>query len=391
MKVNDIIIIGAGASGLAAAITAARTNPQACILILEKKDKPARKLLATGNGRCNITNLACPGYRNTLRFFESVGILAREENEGRFYPYTGKASDVVHALLRTAKALGIEILCGAEVTEVAKSGSGFSVKLAGGEVHTSQRLLIAAGGKASPQYGTSGDAGRLARSLGHSVTKLAPALTSIDIKGADGTLKGIRVKARVSLYLGDREKSEERLLASELGELQFTETGISGVCVFNLSRLLEIDDNRAFENYEAEIDFAPDMDINTVKELLSERESIEGMTQDEILSGIVDERIAKIIASRAEHEKYAMDTAADFAAGLKAFRLKVASAGGWKAAQCTRGGVPLSEVEPETMESKLCPGLFLSGEVLDYDGPCGGFNLQHAWETGMKAGVKMAK
>ncbi len=391
MKVNDIIIIGAGASGLAAAITAARTNPQACILILEKKDKPARKLLATGNGRCNITNLACPGYRNTLRFFESVGILAREENEGRFYPYTGKASDVVHALLRTAKALGIEILCGAEVTEVSKADNGFSVKLAGGEVHTSRKLLIAAGGKASPQYGTSGDAGRLARSLGHSVTKLAPALTSIDIKGADGTLKGIRVKARVSLYLGDREKSEERLLASELGELQFTETGISGVCVFNLSRLLEIDDNRAFENYEAEIDFAPDMDINTVKELLSERETIEGMTQDEILSGIVDERIAKIIAARAEHEKYAMDTAADFAAGLKAFRLKVASAGGWKAAQCTRGGVPLSEVEPETMESKLCPGLFLSGEVLDYDGPCGGFNLQHAWETGMKAGVKMAK
>lgn len=391
MKVNDIIIIGAGASGLAAAITAARTNPKACILILEKKDRPGTKLAATGNGRCNITNLACPGYRNTLRFFESVGILAREENEGRFYPYTGKASDVVHALLRTAKALGIEILCGAEVAEATKSGEGFDVTLTDGRSFKGHKVLIAAGGKASPQYGTSGDAAKLAKALGHSVTKLAPALSSIDIKDADGSLKGIRVKARVSLYLNDREKGEERLLASELGELQFTEKGISGVCVFNLSRLLEIDDKKNFGDYEAEIDFAPDMDMNTVKEVLSERKDIEGMTRDEILSGIVDNRIAEIIAYRVSQEKYATDTAEDFAAELKAFRLKVASAGGWKAAQCTRGGVPLSEVDSETMQSRPCAGLFLSGEVLDYDGPCGGFNLQHAWETGMKAGASMAK
>ncbi|MBO4724871.1 MAG: aminoacetone oxidase family FAD-binding enzyme [Firmicutes bacterium] len=391
MKVNDIIIIGAGASGLAAAITAARINPQACILILEKKDKPGAKLAATGNGRCNITNLACPGYRNTLRFFESVGILAREENEGRFYPYTGKASDVVHALVRTAKALGIEIACGAEVASVEKAGQIFDVALTDGRQLEARKLLIAAGGKAAPQYGTSGDGAKLAKALGHSVTKLAPALSSIDIKGADGSLKGIRVKAKVSLYLNDKDRAEERLLASELGELQFTEKGISGVCVFNLSRLLEIDDKKSFEDYEAEIDFAPDMDLNTVEELLSERESIEGMTKEEILSGIVDDRIAEIIASRVSREKYATKPAADFAAELKAFRLKVSSAGGWKAAQCTRGGVPLSEVDSETMESRICQGLFLTGEVLDYDGPCGGFNLQHAWETGMKAGENMAK
>ena len=391
MKVNDIIIIGAGASGLAAAITAARTNPQACILILEKKDAPGCKLAATGNGRCNITNTACDGYRKTLSFFESVGILTREENEGRHYPYTGKAKDVVRALTRTAAALGIEVLCGAEVAEVVKSGVDFDVALADGRHFEGRKVLIAAGGKAGPQYGTSGDAGRLAKSLGHSLTRLAPALTSIDTIGADGSLKGIRARGKVSLYLKGKNGEEDRLLGSETGEIQFTERGISGVCVFNLSRLIEIGDGKEFGDYAAEIDFVPEMDAGTAEALLKERLEIEGMTEAEILSGIVDDRIAEIIASRVSNEKYAMEAAADYAAKLKAFRLDVSSAGGWKAAQCTRGGVPLSEVDGETMESRLCPGLFLAGEVLDYDGPCGGYNLQHAWETGMKAGVSMAK
>ncbi len=381
-KAIDIIIIGAGASGMAAAITAARTNPQACILILEKKEAPGKKLLATGNGRCNITNSACKGYRETLRFFESTGLLIREEEAGRMYPYTGKAGDVVRALVRTAKALGVTILCGAAAESVSGTASGYSVSLTDGREFTCKRLLIAAGGKAGPQYGTSGDAGRLARSLGHSLTALAPALTSIETEQSGDSMKGLRAKARVSLYLTKGEN--EVLLGSEEGEVQFTEKGISGICVFNLSSLISLADGKEFGDYEVSLDFATDMDRKTLERCISERYEIEGMTAGEILSGIVDDRVAERILRRAD-----ANSAEQLSRQLKDHRLKVCGAGGWKNAQVTRGGVPGAEVDPETMESKVSPGLYLSGEVLDYDGPCGGFNLQHAWETGMAAGRAM--
>jgi predicted Rossmann fold flavoprotein len=381
-KAIDIIIIGAGASGMAAAITAARTNPQACILILEKKEAPGKKLLATGNGRCNITNSACKGYRETLRFFESTGLLIREEEAGRMYPYTGKAGDVVRALVRTAKALGVTILCGAAAESVSGTASGYSVSLTDGREFTCKRLLIAAGGKAGPQYGTSGDAGRLARSLGHSLTALAPALTSIETEQSGDSMKGLRAKARVSLYLTKGEN--EVLLGSEEGEVQFTEKGISGICVFNLSSLISLADGKEFGDYEVSLDFATDMDRKTLERCINERYEIEGMTAGEILSGIVDDRVAERILRRAD-----ANSAEQLSQCLKDHRLKVCGAGGWKNAQVTRGGVPGAEVDPETMESKVSPGLYLSGEVLDYDGPCGGFNLQHAWETGMAAGRAM--
>ena len=381
-KAIDIIIIGAGASGMAAAITAARTNPQACILILEKKEEPGKKLLATGNGRCNITNSACKGYRETLRFFESTGLLIREEEAGRMYPYTGKAGDVVRALVRTAKALGITILCGAAAESVSGTASGYSVSLTDGREFTCKRLLIAAGGKAGPQYGTSGDAGRLARSLGHSLTALAPALTSIETEQSGDSMKGLRAKARVSLYLTKGEN--EVLLGSEEGEVQFTEKGISGICVFNLSSLISLADGKEFGDYEVSLDFATGMDRKTLERCIDERYEIEGMTAGEILSGIVDDRVAERILRRAD-----ANSAEQLSQCLKDYRLKVCGAGGWKNAQVTRGGVPGAEVDSETMESKVSPGLYLSGEVLDYDGPCGGFNLQHAWETGMAAGRAM--
>lgn len=379
---NDIIIIGAGASGLAAAITAARTNPQTCILILEKKDAPGKKILATGNGRCNITNASCRGYRETLRFFESVGLLIREEEAGRMYPYTGRAGDVVRALVRTAKALGVTILCDAEVAAASHTEGGYSVSLSDGREFSCRKLLIAGGGKAGPQYGTSGDAGRLAKSLGHKLTRLAPALTSIEVAGFEGKLKGLRAKARVSLYFSGG--AEPVLLGSDEGEVQFTERGISGICVFNLSRLISLEDGKNFEDYEVWLDFVPDMDAGTLESCIKDRYKIEGMTESDILSGIVDDRISEQILKLAD-----LNSAYELAWQIKEYKLRISGAGGWKNAQCTRGGVPLGEVDGETMESKLSPGLYFSGEVLDFDGPCGGFNLQHAWETGIAAGKAM--
>ena len=397
-----IVIIGGGASGLAAAVTAAMQSSEAEITVLEKKEKCASKIAATGNGRCNITNDDCSEKEAVFDFFKRLGIFVRCERGGRFYPVSGKASDVRTALIRKAEGLGVRIVTDSPAEEIRRYDEGFQVVCRGGKIYEADRVLIAAGGKAAPVYGTTGDSYVMARKLGHSVTRLAPALTSLEISNWDSALKGIRTPARVSL------SRKGKTIAEETGEIIFTEKGISGVCIFNLSSNVVLDENTSFTDYRLKINFLaggegePEEETEKrVVEMLGylsveKEKKHEKLLLADALCTLTDERLTTMIAKQAgledaEINSFDSDAVSDIIYVLENFTLKICGAGGWDKAQCTRGGVVCDEVDENTCESKLVPGLYIAGEALDYDGPCGGFNLHHAWLTGIKAGRAMAE
>lgn len=374
----DICIIGGGASGMAAAVTAAEADPDLNILIIEKKEEMGRKIIASGNGRCNLSNLACRNYGITEEFFRHLGLLVRSDNDGRVYPYTEESKAVYEALKAKIELLGVNVITDSEVTAVERTEdlSSFHI-ITHKKNYSSKKVLLATGGKSAPSCGTTGDGYRFARKLGHTVTKLVPVLTAVETAEDIKAFAGIRAKAEVSL----RFKGNE--IFCEAGEVQFTKTGISGICVFNLSRYLLIPEGctfkDGFKDYEICIDFVPDMNA---EELLLLREK-DGFKGEAALKFVVRDKIGKDIYEKAGGDVHAM------ASLLKSYTLHPVNVRGWDFAQVTKGGVVCDEINPDTMESLIVPDLFFAGEVMNFDGPCGGFNLQHAWETGIKAGKGM--
>lgn len=363
---------------MAAAISAVEENPRLEILLLEKKNQLGKKILASGNGKCNLSNVGCENYRSTLDFFAGLGIMTRMDSEGRIYPYTEEARAVRDALEQRLRALGVRTETSAEVDAITYDGI-FRIELKN-KIIEAKKVLLACGGKAGADFGSTGDGFRFARGFGHQVNKPVPVLTAVELKEDVSRLAGIRVKGRVSLYFREEE------IFSEQGEIQFTATGISGICVFNLSRFLLIPDGKGledgFDDYRISIDFFPEEE--TLLPLLEQRKAI-GFAEDKLLQFLVKRPIGEMILRRSQ-----ADTSA-CAKMLKDFSLSPKGVKGWKFAQATKGGVALAEVNAKTLESTLIPGLYFAGEVLDYDGPCGGYNLQHAWETGRRAGKEMAR
>lgn len=380
----DICIIGGGASGMAAAVSAGQSDGKLNILILEKKEKLGKKVLASGNGKCNLSNERCNDYRDTLSFFQGLGVVTRVDDAGRIYPYSEDAGDIAEAFERRIDALGIRKITGAQVTDVDYGAAGFTVTalVAGAEKKFScRRLLMAAGGKAAPRLGTTGDCYRLAKKLGHSVTRLAPGLTAVELYEDTKDLAGVRAKGRIVLKCGDQEVFEET------GEIQFTDYGISGICVFDLSRFMELPAGKSlkdgFVDYTIYIDFFPKG--GNLESFLRQRSEMPGMTGAAVLQSMVRKPIARRIY------RLSGGNIEEMAAMLREFTFHPRGLRGWDQAQVTRGGVPLTEISKETMESLITPGLFFAGEILDYDGPCGGYNLQNAWKTGILAGKGMSR
>jgi len=380
----DICIIGGGASGMAAAISAGESDNELNILILEKKEQLGKKVLASGNGKCNLSNERCEDYRGTLSFFQGLGVVTRVDEAGRIYPYTEDAGDIVEALERRLDVLGVSRITEAQVTDVSAADEGFQITamVSGTENKIcSSRLLIAGGGKAGPQFGTTGDCYRLAKKLGHSVTRLAPGLTAVELCEDTGDLAGIRAKARVVLKYRDEEIFEET------GEAQFTRYGVSGICVFDLSRFMDLPEGRTlkdgFVDYTISIDFFPKG--GNIEGFLRQRAEMPGVTGAEVMQSMVRKPIAERIYDMSGGSLEKM------AELLRGFPLHPKGLKGWDFAQVTRGGIPLDEINMETMESLIKPGLFFSGEILDYDGPCGGYNLENAWQTGIRAGKGMSR
>ena len=415
----DAAIIGAGASGLAAAITLKQENPKVSVVLIEKKEAPGKKLSITGNGRCNLSNTACENNAEVLAFFGECGILVREDEEGRLYPYSEDAKEVVSLLTTLAEAAGVEILVNHEIRRVeAEPEGGFLLFVDGMKAMKAKKVLIATGGKSYPQTGTTGDGFVIARSFGHQVKSPAPGLTAIcvaqektdsenDSAAAEMKfLKGVRAKGCVRLFVCEERGAQgkalrEREIFCESGEVQFREDSISGICIMNMSSFIKPQGSPAaaesFGAYTIRIDLAPDFSAEQLEEHIRIMVLRRDLTAGDLLKTIAKEKLAKVILARAGvHEDMPAEKLSEaekkrIAAGVKKFSLHVTGLKGWKEAQVTCGGVALDEVGAETMESALVPGLYFSGEVLDYAGPCGGFNLHHAWLTGVRAGRAMAE
>ncbi|MCI8349531.1 MAG: aminoacetone oxidase family FAD-binding enzyme [Firmicutes bacterium] len=397
----DVAIVGAGPSGLTAAITVKLAKPKAKVIVLEKKNVPAKKLSASGNGRGNLSNKRCEDLEQVLSFFSESGIAVRTDEEGRIYPYSEEAASVSEALVRRAAGLGVELFINSQVKGVeADSKSGFRIFVCDNETLSNykieaEKILIATGGKSFAVYGSSGDGYNFAKKLGHSVTPLVPALTGIEIEEDISKLKGVRVKASVSFF------EKEKLVFREEGEVQFREDSLSGICIMNMSSRMPVGrfgaDKNIFDNCIISIDFVPDYEYRELLEFLTVKGRMAQITAVDFLTTLVKKPLAAELLKRAGIESECSVCGLNeawikrLAKELKDFRLKPCGRKGWKEAQVTKGGVSLSEICSCTMESLIVHGLYFAGEVLDYDGPCGGYNLNNAWVTGIKAGRAMAE
>jgi hypothetical protein len=408
MKKCDIIIIGGGAAGMMAGIGASRKGKS--ILIVEKNLKLGRKVLATGNGRCNVTNRyadksyyhgASPDFvekvlshfdqHKVMKFFENLGVLLKEEDNGRIFPRTNQAETIVDALAEELEAKKVQIILSNPVRHLIKEKNLFQVKLQNNEEFLADKIILTTGGKASEQYGAAGDGYAWAENFGHHITALYPALVPLETNDRwPKAIQGLKVEAKISLTVG------ERVLAEKSGDVLFTHYGLSGLAVLALagkaapfltkhkvSVHLDFFPEETYENLDRKI--AKIFNLNGKK---SVKNSLTGVAPSNFIPIFLsnlhinpDKKAAEI--SKKERLK--------IAAGFKNIVLAVSGTRPFKEAQMTAGGVDTKEINPETMESKIVPGLYLAGEILDVNADSGGYNLQWAWSSGYLAGMSASK
>ena len=394
-------IIGGGASGMAAALSAAEKE-ETQVVLLERQARVGRKLLATGNGRCNLTNLhaAVGGYHGsapefaryaiemfppekTLDWFRSLGLLTLAEDSGRVYPYSDQANSVVDVLRFALEKPNIQVKLGFEVEKVKKTASGFLVQSRGEGVECN-RLIIACGGLAGTKLGGSMSGYKLLRSLGHGCTKLRPTLVQLKSgwRGA-AALKGVRANCRAAVV------HDGKVTAESEGQLQFTEYGLSGPVIFEISR----DVCQGGGDWLCRLDFLPEMEEDTlVSELEKRRNTV--LPVSELLTGILHNRLGRVLTQSAGLTLNAPASSlsdgelVQAARGVKCLEVSLTEPMGMDSAQVTAGGILTSQFDEKTMESRIVPGLYACGEVLDIDGDCGGYNLQWAWSSGRLAGLR---
>jgi predicted Rossmann fold flavoprotein len=383
MNDYDLVILGGGAAGLSAAISYASHGGGQAILI-EGGQLVGQKLAVTGNGRCNLSHTAAVGYLRTRAFFEDLGVLLDVDEAGRVYPMNRQAFVLRDILLQRAQRLGVEIITGTKAAGIHVGEDGwFSVEtLPSRWTIQSKKLILCTGGKAGPQYGATGDGFSFARSLGHTVNPILPALVPMTYDEAErerlSSLRGVRARAAVKLLTEAEGSRSPKIVAEARGEVQFNVDGISGICVFDLSRTLaRLKAQNREISFLIRVDFAPDRTEQEIAHMLDR----EGTAS---LEGILNTKVADVM----RREAGSFD--GGYAAEIKAFDIPVSGTKGWKEAQLTFGGVPLDEIDEETMESGKVAGLYLAGEILDYDGPSGGWNLDWAWNSGIRAGEHAA-
>ena len=393
-----IAVIGGGASGITAAIFAKRENSSCKVTVFEKSDRILKKILATGNGRCNLSNknidsafyyssntdvlnniLSQIPFSEIKQFFESIGIIFCEENY-RLYPYSKRAGAVCDALRFEAERLGIEISCNTPIEKIIPNNNGFFIN-----GNFFDAVIISAGGAAAPMFGTDGNAFKLLKSLGHTVSSPKPALVPVKVSDNTKSLKGIRAQCSVTLKINGDE------IKKEYGELQFTDFGLSGIVVMQLSRMCE-------KGSLLSVDFMPDYKEEDLYTYLQSRKKLFYKRRcDEFLIGILHKPLTIFLLEKcglkASAEVSSMSDASlrKLAHFLKNTEFSVISTMGWNNAQTTSGGALLTEFWPSSLESKIQKNLYCTGEALDSVGDCGGYNLHWAWITGMLAGKAAAK
>jgi len=391
MQQPRVLTVGGGAAGLCAAISAARAG--AAVTVLEAGPRVGRKVLASGNGRCNLTNVSAgpeafnqPDFvapileryscDEVLGFFAEMGLLTRADDEGRVYPMSNAAASVLDVLRLECARLDVDVRCDFEVTQVTPSAAGgFEVSGADGERVRTDAVVVATAD------------GRPLADVGHAMVPTRPVLGPIRTEaGPIRGLSGVRVRCAATLLAG--AAGDGVPLATERGELLFRDYGVSGIMIFDLSRALVPD-------CVISIDLLPDMDARAVGAMLARRcTGLAWRTSETFFSGMLHDRVARAVLRAAGVDASAPVSAlpqARLAAVLKGFRLKVQGMGDASQSQVTRGGADVAEFDSSSLASRRIDGLFAAGEVLDVDGRSGGFNLHWAWASGIVAGESAAR
>ena len=394
----NVCVIGGGAAGMLAALTAAENGHR--VLLLERQSRVGRKLLATGNGRCNLSNYhVSPAHYHggagfcdfalsqfdvgeTLQYFASLGLLTVSEDSGRIYPMSNMAGSVLDVLRYALERPEIDLQTGQTVTAVRKTPEGFSVKTET-DTFSARRLILAAGGAAGSKVGGGMDGYRLAKSLGHHRTALYPSLVQLKTDPTyPRALKGVKAQCGISICRGSQ------VLARNSGEVLFTEYGVSGPAIFDLSRSV----SAGGSDLTCLLNFFPDWEEAEVLHWLSQRQAAMAAHEaSTLLTGSCHTRLGQMICKSAGFTSQraaglTRDDLRRIARQATHFALPITGTCSFDQAQVTAGGLDTSEFDPRTLQSRLVPGLYACGELLDIDGDCGGYNLQWAWSSGRLAG-----
>ena len=398
-----IAVIGGGASGLTAAIAAAKNGAE--VTIYEKLNRVGKKILATGNGRCNYTNMNLSkecyhskdlkltedvmnffNLKKTLDFFEDLGIFPYVDDSGKVFPNSLQASSVLDVLRYELQRLKVKEITDFNVTDLRKTKDKFSV--IGNDTHAADRIILSTGGKASPQLGSDGQGYEIARSFGHEIIEPFPALVQLRLSGKYfKRMAGIKFDGIVKAYAG------EKLIREEEGEILFTDYGISGPPILQVSRRVIEELNKKNKPFLT-VDMLPLYSKLKLYEILEDRfRKIDYKTIEEGMVGFINKKLIPVVLYEAGFDdinklcgrlnKKEIYKIIDI---LKEWKFEVTGHNSWQQAQSTAGGIKLSEVNPKTLESLKVKGLYFAGEILDVDGDCGGFNLQWAWSSGYTAG-----
>ncbi|OPX91500.1 MAG: tricarballylate dehydrogenase [Pelotomaculum sp. PtaB.Bin013] len=404
-----VVVIGGGAAGIMAAIAARHAG--ADVTIMEKNQRVGKKILATGNGRCNLTNVGLEitnyhgnnpefasealsrfNVQKTIDFFEYLGVTHKVEDGGKVFPRSDQASSVLDVMRYELDETGVEVICEAEVKEVKKKAREFVINLADGREFRADRVIVATGGKAAPQLGSNGSGYDLAKKFGHKIVEPFPALVQLKLAAKFlKQVKGIKFEGYAEIIVNKMP------VAGAQGEILFTEYGISGPPILSLSRIVG-----EYAQKKQKVHLGLNLINYFSGQKLEEYLTRRFQTRPEkplafSFVGFINKRLAPVVlreAGIADANKPAGQVAAgelkNIIRILKDWRFEITGTTSWPNAQVTAGGVDVAEVNAQTMESKIVPGLYFAGEVLDIDGDCGGFNLQWAWSSGCLAGKSAA-
>ena len=407
-KTFAVAVIGGGAAGLMAAISAARAG--ADVVVLEQKEKTGKKILSTGNGKCNYTNerqgisyyrgenpafamsiFEQFGFEETVAFFEEIGIIPKVKN-GYYYPASEQAAAVLEVLRLEVNYLRIPEICDCKIKTVKQIKQGFFIETSVGNF-TAKRVIFATGLLAAPKTGSDGSAFCFIEKFGHHFVEIVPALVPLYAKQSFfKQIAGIRIEGEAKLYI------EQKKIASERGELQLTDYGVSGIPIFQLSRFA----TKALKHgkkVQLSIDFLPSKTDDETFALLEKRfhRMEQKKTMAECLVGLFPKKLAEVLLKEANialgdsPKKLEQKKIEALAEVIKYLRVDIIGSKSFEQAQVCAGGVDTREINSKTMESKLVLGLYFAGELVDIDGMCGGYNLQWAWSSGYVAGIHAAR
>lgn len=423
MQYYDLIIIGGGAAGQMAAISAKRHNPTLNVAILDRTFALGRKILVCGAGRCNVTNInldkelekryygANPefiknvleqfNYSNILEFFNDLGVelyVERKTNIGKLFPVTDSAKTITSLLENELKLLNIDVFLNTEVSNVTKNSNNFKIqanslnqegKVTGTNEFESKNLVLSAGGKTYPALGSNGSGYSLAQSLGHKIiTPVPSALPLVSKNQLSQELQGLKLELEVTSIIEGKE------IKTRTDDVMFTQYGVSGPAILNVSREISIHINRLNKsNVQLKLNFFPGKSIDNVRELFALRwNKRPTLTLEESMIGLFPNKIPSVLLKVLNLNKSTLvkDLTSSqintLIEGLTGFKIEITGTRGWNEAEFSAGGIDTTDVQSKTLESKLVKGLYFCGEILDVDGDVGGFNLSWAWSSGYVAG-----